>query len=402
MSKRYDELDSIRGIASLSVVIHHCFLCFTVFFAAHFHDTISNPLIKIMSNSPLHIFWAGHEAVILFFILSGFVLALPFLNGIKLEYPTYVIKRFFRIYFPYIITVIISGLLFMLLKENDSNDLSSWFNRMWSNPITLNTIISYLLMLGFDTHNLNTTSWSLVHELRISIFFPLIMLLVLKFNWKKSLLFGLLSTIIPWIVLTYLGWHIPNQKIAALFISFSNTFYYSSFFILGAMLARYKDYFISKFNQFNLRMKIILLIATLCLYTIEWNLPILGVLKYAGTGKQTLLFNLLIDYLIALGVLILFISTLSSARLQKILKTKFLLHIGKISYSLYLIHPVIILLFVYFTKEVLPLISLIFFVPIISIFVAHFMYLYIEKPSISLGKKITSSKKYSQILKKTA
>ncbi|WP_144512908.1 acyltransferase family protein [Bacillus mycoides] len=402
MSKRYDELDSIRGIASLSVVFHHCFLCFSVFLAAHFHDSVNNTFVKILSNSPLHIFWAGHEAVILFFILSGFVLSLPFLNNVKQYYPDYIIKRFFRIYTPYIITVVISGLLFTILKENNSNDLSNWFNQMWSNPITPTAIISYVFMLGLDTHNLSTTSWSLVHELRISIFFPFIMILVMKFDWKKSLPFGLILTYGPWGVLSYLGSHIPNKEIAFLFNSFSNTFYYASFFVIGAVLAKYKETLVGKLNTLHSKTKFILSVLTIFLYTIEWNISILGNLKYNSKGTQLLITNLFVDCLIAIGVLILFVFALSSIKFQKILKTRFLLHMGKISYSLYLIHPIILLLFVYFAKGVLPLASLFLFVPFLSILIAHFMYIYIEKPSMLLGKKIVQNKMYIKRFKQTA
>ncbi|MEH7247503.1 acyltransferase family protein, partial [Neobacillus niacini] len=76
MSNRLEELDSLRGIASLTVVIHHTLLTLPIFLAAHQHEQINSTIVKIFTNSPLHIIWGGHEAVILFFVLSGFVLSL--------------------------------------------------------------------------------------------------------------------------------------------------------------------------------------------------------------------------------------------------------------------------------------------------------------------------------------
>ncbi|WP_176520593.1 acyltransferase family protein [Bacillus thuringiensis] len=392
MSKRYTELDSIRGLASLSVLFHHCLLCFNIFLAAHFHNDSKNEFVNIISNSPLHIFWAGHESVILFFILSGFVLSLPYINNKKQHYPTYIIKRIIRIYFPYIITIFISGLFFTILNpKGNYSELSDWFNQMWSNPITPFTIISYLLMLGFDTHNLNTVSWSLVHEMRISFFFPLIMILITRFKRNITLLFGLIGIYCLWITFSFLGWHISNSKIAFLIISLSNTFYYTSFFIAGAVLAKYKEFLILKLKSLTFYFKLMILLIALLLYTIEWNIPGLGILKYTSTKIQLLGINLVIDWFITIGVLILFIFALSSTKFKNLLKMRFLLHIGKISYSLYLIHPIILLLFIYLIRDTLPLSSILVFVPIISVLVAHLMYKFIENPSILLGKKIVNN-----------
>jgi len=38
-------------------------------------------------------------------------------------------------------------------------------------------------MLGYDTHNIITVTWSLLYEVRISLFFPRLMIPVLKFKW---------------------------------------------------------------------------------------------------------------------------------------------------------------------------------------------------------------------------
>src|ERR1700738_3699896 len=109
-NKRIDILDSLRGLAALSVVFHHCLLVFPIFLAAFYHNpNLNNNLVLILTYSPIHILWAGHEAVILFFVLSGFVLSLPFLNNNTISYHKYIVKRFCRIYIPYIIVLFISS-----------------------------------------------------------------------------------------------------------------------------------------------------------------------------------------------------------------------------------------------------------------------------------------------------
>jgi Acyltransferase family len=78
-SLRFEQLDSMRGLAALVVVFHHFYL---MFYRAHFR---SNPLSAL-----IYPFVAGHESVMLFFVLSGFVLSLPLMKQVPFSYPIYV------------------------------------------------------------------------------------------------------------------------------------------------------------------------------------------------------------------------------------------------------------------------------------------------------------------------
>ena len=79
-SNRIHSLDSLRGIAALIVLFHHCLLMTPLFYAAHYNEPYDNGWVSLFTNTILHTFWAGSEAVLLFFILSGFVLAIPFID----------------------------------------------------------------------------------------------------------------------------------------------------------------------------------------------------------------------------------------------------------------------------------------------------------------------------------
>lgn len=67
-SLRFHELDGLRGLAALTVYFSHLIGTFN----------FSSDYFTKVSNSPLHLFWHGEGAVQLFFILSGFVLTLPY------------------------------------------------------------------------------------------------------------------------------------------------------------------------------------------------------------------------------------------------------------------------------------------------------------------------------------
>ncbi len=61
MSKRINELDSIRGLAAITVVFGHFCLMLP-------------SLPNSIKFSPLRFLWAGGGAVIVFYVLSGLVL----------------------------------------------------------------------------------------------------------------------------------------------------------------------------------------------------------------------------------------------------------------------------------------------------------------------------------------
>jgi peptidoglycan/LPS O-acetylase OafA/YrhL len=86
---RLRSLDALRGIAALVVVFHHALMVFPQ------EATAPNGLSDLrnwldplawLRWSPSRVILAGRPAVILFFILSGLVLTLPFLGPSPMGY----------------------------------------------------------------------------------------------------------------------------------------------------------------------------------------------------------------------------------------------------------------------------------------------------------------------------
>ena len=127
MIKRYEELDSLRGIAALIVLF-----CHLLFIFPSIGDNLNAKFGIVLS-----ILWDGHSAVIIFFVLSGFVLSLPFYKDNKPNYIRYLIKRICRIYVPYISVIIIAILTKMVLdsKLDTIPHLSGW--GLWNIEISL-------------------------------------------------------------------------------------------------------------------------------------------------------------------------------------------------------------------------------------------------------------------------
>ncbi|MCB9988463.1 MAG: acyltransferase family protein [Rhodospirillales bacterium] len=71
-SQRFHGLDSLRGIAALVVVFNHFYGVI---------PALASSENWLFSYTPLHTLIAGRQAVIIFFVLSGFVLSLPYVQG---------------------------------------------------------------------------------------------------------------------------------------------------------------------------------------------------------------------------------------------------------------------------------------------------------------------------------
>lgn len=392
MNKRLNELDSLRGMASFSVMIHHCLISYGVFFSAYLFNKSSHPIVNILAFSPLHILWAGHEAVIFFFLLSGFVLALPFVNNRNFKYENFVIKRFCRIYVPYAICIILSLIAFELLDSSHTENLSSWFNNMWQHPLELKELVSFVFLFGVHTSELDTTTWSLVHEMRISLFLPFILILMKRSRFRKFILISFIIYLAALLVFYY-TLHIQNLHVKYdLIHSSRDTFYYTGFFVAGALLAKYMPLLEKWYYKLSSNMKISLFAVGILLYLIEWLLPHLGYLKYNSSAFTEISVNFIVDWCIGIGVAILIIISLNSTLIKDFLEKKVLIYLGEISYSLYLIHPIVLLIYVHFARGTFFLYTILLFVPIISLLAAHFMHRYIEVPSIKLGKKLIAYK----------
>jgi hypothetical protein len=145
---RLHELDSLRGIAALTVMFGHVLMSYPAFCDASGSGSLSW-WREMLLYSPLRVFWAGHEAVIFFFILSGFVLALPFFSPRGMPpYPLYLVKRVLRIYPPYLASVLAAFWLRNQFHHGPVEGLSTWFNESWRSAPSPAVIRDHVLMIG--------------------------------------------------------------------------------------------------------------------------------------------------------------------------------------------------------------------------------------------------------------
>lgn len=124
----------------------------------------------------------GQEMVMLFFILSGFVIALSW-NKKPISTSLYLKKRFFRIY-PLFLTSLLLGLFYALISNNDVKPFE-----LLGNILNLQDFKAGKPNVLFDTYY-NSALWSLSYEW----WFYLIFILLIKSNnpnrWAFVIIFA--------------------------------------------------------------------------------------------------------------------------------------------------------------------------------------------------------------------
>lgn len=367
--RRIEELDSLRGIAALSVLTHH----FLLIFPFIEQDTYGKDLglINIFKYTPLHILFGGHEAVLFFFGLSGFVLSLPYLSNNQTGYPIYLLKRITRIYIPYIIVVIVALFAREIYQAGVMVGFSNWFNGIQSLQVTGDLIKSHLLLVGYYRAAIDPVTWTLVHEMRISIIFPLIMFFVMRYNWKIVTAAGLVLSTVGLVLNSLM--HIKYNT--SYFLSLN----YILLFMVGALIAKnrqqIKEWYVSLTNT----RKALLLCIGIVACTYSWLFKNIKLIHILMTN----------EWAICLGVAIFMIFALFSSHASKFLLIKPIKFVGKISFSLFLCHAIVLFAMVNLLNGLLPIWIILVLAFAASIAVASIAYYVIEKPVGNLSKMIS-------------
>jgi peptidoglycan/LPS O-acetylase OafA/YrhL len=150
-------------------MLSHCYITFPEGPRAQFEGEIWSKMLRPFTNSAL--------AVIVFFVLSGYVLALPYIRGTQIPYRHFLVRRFCRIYIPFAASLSVALLLYHLTDRRPIRATSTWFNTLWPLSMGLSGVAKHLLMLGTAANiKLNPVMWSLIYEMRISLLFPLLIM----------------------------------------------------------------------------------------------------------------------------------------------------------------------------------------------------------------------------------
>lgn len=350
--KKYQYIDSLRGIAILLVILVHIATVLGFMYYPQFNE---HPIFaKFVHN--------GMYGVLLFFILSAFTLIMSHYNRIGEPHSTrsFIIRRFFRIAPMYYLAIV--GITFLKFIKIDA-PLFGLMN------IPIGNLLSEIFFISaFFPQYINQYvpgGWSVSVEFIFYLFVPLICSKIKNLNSALILIMSLVS-------------------LSAIFSSFIETKHYDLNFILFNPIIQLPAFalgifiylFLNKaevgFKKFTL-VCLTLFIFAFCYTPIPYN------------------------FLIGLGFSMLIV--IQSKFNFRLLSNKLLASIGKVSYSMYLIHFIVIFVLIRFklTKVseisdfktfLFNFIAMYLIVAIITFILAGITYKLIEIPGQNYGHKL--------------
>lgn len=369
MSK-INSAESIRGLACLAVIISHLILTF--FPGLHYLSPADKHLpnyefFTTVFNSPFTFLYAGSAAVYIFFVLSGFVLSYAILkNGsnINKKIASMTIKRYPRLAIPALVSCLLVWLAFHL--NIDTSTTTHWISRMGSTDgsIFLSIYDALINAFIFGKSEYNWVLWTMQSELLGSL--VIFALLYIKTNFKNIVFF--ISSIVFLIGSFGLSTQLGLGVFCFLFGMFTYLYGFKINNYIAILMLIVGLYFAGAHNESTS-------------YFI-FN-------KFLGSYTHSLLS-------VAAGPLVVY-SILMNSKLSDMLDTKPLVFLGKLSFSLYLLHMLMIYIvgmpifnymsgigFTYMSSAITASITVI----ITSLISSFFYSEYIDDLSINVGKKI--------------
>lgn len=357
--RRYRELDALRGLASAMVVFDH--------FVSLRAGEAQPHWTRLVFVSPLHVLTAGHEAVILFFLLSGFVLSLPYLRPFPPGYGPFLVKRVFRIYVPYVAALILAVAADALFR-GPVRGFAPWVNAAWSRPVDPRLVLQHLAWLGsYDYRQFNGAFWTLIQEMRISIVFPAIAVLAAAASARTSIMAAAVVSIAAQILAGIFG-HWEWFRMA----------HYAAIFLLGCVIARNLDSISAWYRGLDKTARAAFVLASSLLFVYGRQAERLGLAR----GRFE-------DWAVALGAAGLVVLSLNAVPLRRFLRTTALQGLGTVSFSTYLVHVPILLALVHRLAGSTSWTAMFISYLTLTGVAALLFHKVVEKPATSAGRRLS-------------
>ncbi len=354
-TQKFQYIDSLRGIAILAVLLVHC----------HFYGRNQYPSYFVS------LFNHGDLGVQLFFIISAFTLCLSFDKRLLQEkHPVrnFYLRRLFRVV-PLFYLALIYYLFFFTGSDRSVLAIPTAINPL----VILSTLTFTHGLFPSAINTLVPGGWSLAVEMGFYLIFPFLFRYINSL--RRSVLFGFV-TALAYQVFYYLVYKHPVFATPLLWQQFLYYFLPSQLpiFLIGFMLFHLST---TKFSQLKFTQKDNIFIQLVLLLTII-QLASISIFPY----------HFLYSLLFGFGIYLL------SIHPTRFFVNRFTAYIGKISFSLYLVHFAIL--------KYLSLFNLVDFVNqgllnfslryllllVLGTALASLTYFLIEVPFIRLGQKL--------------
>lgn len=352
-----NSLDGLRGSAILLVLLSHT----------------SNAGINLFPF--INFSGVGKSGVFLFFVLSAFLLTLPFVKKgaeavNKYFLMNYLIRRIFRIYPLYIFYLLLALLTSLVLWKIFNLD------RPLGIPFYLspNDFFGQLFLMQS-----RGVTWSILVEFRYYFILP-ILAITYATILKNNVILSTILTIIL-IVLNDFVW--PEMVPPELVTNDPRLRTYLPIFLIGSLLAvlvhRWET---SSLSHNKSAVQILEIFGVLAILILIFMIPSVHAYFYGRQISEEFSSNYNQNQLLLFGLLwsiVVFACVAGSGYLKTIFETTLLRFMGFISFSVYLIHVIVLQLVTAFVKVPMPMQG--WMVLVLSIIISYASWWLIEKPT---------------------
>lgn len=307
-ASRIEALDGLRGLAALIVLFRHVFNSIEM--------SIEQQVALL--QGPLSLFLNAQGGVQLFFVLSGFVLSGSLARSRSpRDYLEFYVRRVLRIHPPYVFALLFAWSMsfFYAPEVGAERGLSGWLQGLLAVHIPIDQLLASLRFPG-QAYGQLQVGWTLAIELVFSFGMPVLFLAARRIHWG---VLGLLA--VP--LLLGEDWYF---------------WWYGWDFALGIALHANRDWLVSRWRSLGTPRGVGLLLVAGWLFQVSmW----IGAPDVRG-GRVASGFDAWEIFVMGFGAAGLIIGTLATPALGRFLSSPPMAFLGRISFSLYLLHTTIL------------------------------------------------------------
>jgi peptidoglycan/LPS O-acetylase OafA/YrhL len=321
-------LDGLRGLAALVVVVHHFLIAFYPAMhtgngaETHFGIHQSHFIEAYFARTPLNVLYGGDFAVCIFFVLSGFVLSYKYFHSYNRETViSYAVKRYMRLFIPVFFSII---LVFIMIKLSLFFNVEAavltksywWLKVLWGIDPTFKEMLhaAFIDVFLFNNNSYNTALWTMTFELLGS--FLVFSFILMISEIRKRYIFYLL---------TFYVFYELHQN------------YYLAFIGGVALCDIFNNY--KKLHLLNKPLPAVSLLVFGLFFgsypPVEVDGTMFEFLKVLGVYDPYSFFHVI-------GAFFIVLVFISFGTIQKLFSMKPFLFLGKISFSMYLLHALVL------------------------------------------------------------
>jgi peptidoglycan/LPS O-acetylase OafA/YrhL len=179
-------LDYIRGVAILAVFVYHAISPTEPrFLELKWHGWFRDFNAPFLSVFPATLGWVG---VAIFFVVSGFCIHLSHEKSRDKDFGVFFLRRFFRIYPPYLVSLLFFAFIFPWSKLDFSRTLLHTHSHLFYSLVSLAAHLTLTHNFSDDfAWTINGPFWSIAVEVQLYLLYPLLLFVARRSSWKQVL-----------------------------------------------------------------------------------------------------------------------------------------------------------------------------------------------------------------------